>query len=49
VKLAHQPLHGAAGHRDPLPVQLPPHLAGAIDAEVLGMDAGDLCLELGVT
>jgi hypothetical protein len=49
AQLAHQPLDGAAGHRDPLTVQLPPHLAGAVDAELLGMDAADLGLELAVT
>jgi hypothetical protein len=36
VKLTHQPLHGAAGHGDAFPVQLPPYLAGAIDPEMLG-------------
>jgi hypothetical protein len=49
VKLAHQPLHGAAGHGDPFAVQLPPHLAGAVDAKVLGVDPADLDLQLGVT
>jgi hypothetical protein len=29
-------------------VQLTPDLAGAVDAEVLGVDPGDLGLELGV-
>jgi hypothetical protein len=29
-------------------VQLPPELAGAVDAEVLGVDPGDLGLELAV-
>jgi hypothetical protein len=48
AQLAHQPLHRAAGHRDPLAVQLPPHLAGTIDAEVLGVDPGDLGLEFAV-
>jgi hypothetical protein len=46
VKPAHQPLHGAAGHSDPFAVQLPPDLAGAVDAEVLGMHPGDLSLQL---
>ncbi len=31
---AHQPLHGAARHRDAFAVQLQPHLPGAVDAEV---------------
>jgi hypothetical protein len=48
AQLAHRPLHRAAGHRDPLAVQLAPDLAGAVDAEVLGMDAADLRLELAV-
>ena len=42
----HQPLDGA-NTRD-LAVQLAPDLAGAVDAEVLGMDLGDLDLQLGV-
>ena len=33
----HQPLDGAAGHRDPFPVQLQPHLGGTVDAETLGV------------
>jgi hypothetical protein len=45
---AHQPLHGAAGHGDPFAVQLPPHLTGAVDAQVLSVDPGDLGLELPV-
>jgi hypothetical protein len=48
VKLAHQPLDRAAGHRDSLAVQLPPDLAGTVDAELLGVDPSDLALELGV-
>ena len=31
---AHQPLHGAAGHRDAFAVQRQPHLPGAVDAVV---------------
>jgi hypothetical protein len=31
AQFAHEALDGAAGHRDPLAVQLPPDLAGAID------------------
>jgi hypothetical protein len=48
AQLTHQPLHGAAGHHDPLAVQLAPELAGAVDAQVLGMDPADLDLQLGV-
>ena len=39
---SHQPLDGAAGHRDALPVELPPDLAHAVDAEVLREHALDL-------
>ena len=47
VKLTHQPLHGAAGHGDPFAVQLPPDLAGAVDAESgLGVHPDDLGLEV---
>jgi hypothetical protein len=49
AKLAHQPLDGAAGHPDALPLELPPELAGAVHLEVLLPDALDLGLELGVT
>ena len=49
VKLAHQALHGAAGHHDPFPVQLPPDLAGTVDAEVVPVDPGDLSLQLLVS
>ena len=45
-QLAHQALDGAAGHPDALPVELGPDLVGAIDVEVLGVDPGDLDLEL---
>jgi hypothetical protein len=48
AQLAHQPLHGAASHGDSFAVQLPPDLAGAVDAEVLGVDPGDLGPEPGV-
>jgi hypothetical protein len=48
VKLTHQPLHGAAGHGDAFEVQLPPDLAGAVDAEVLGVDTADLGLEFTI-
>jgi IS30 family transposase len=47
-ELAHELLHRAAGHRDPLPVQLPPNLAGAVDRKVVVIDPTDLDLELGV-
>jgi len=46
TQLPHEPLHRAAGHRVSLAVQLPPDLAGAIDAEVLGVDPADLGLQL---
>ena len=46
AKLTHQPLHGAAGHGDPFAVQLPPDLAGAVHPELLGVDPGDLDLQL---
>jgi hypothetical protein len=48
AELAHQPLDGAAGDLDTLPLELPPHLAGAVHLEVLLPDALDLGLELGV-
>ena len=48
AQLTHEPLDGAAGHRDPFAVQLPPDLADALDAKVLGMDAADLDLQLRV-
>jgi hypothetical protein len=35
AKLTQQPLDGAAGHPDALPVELPPELAGAVHLEVL--------------
>jgi threonine dehydrogenase-like Zn-dependent dehydrogenase len=47
--LAHQPLDGAAGHPDALPLELPPELSGAIHLEVLLPETLDLGLELGVT
>ena len=37
----HQPLHGAAGHRDAFPVQRQPHLPGAVNAVVLVVHPGD--------
>src|ERR687898_2161785 len=37
-KLLHQPFHRAPGHADAFPVQLQPHLPGAIDAVVTGVD-----------
>jgi hypothetical protein len=37
VKLTHQPLDGAASHRDAFATQLPPDVPGAVDPEVLGM------------
>jgi hypothetical protein len=46
AQFAHEALDGAAGHRDPFTVQLPPDLAGAVDPEVLGMHPDDLGLQL---
>src|ERR1700736_3418488 len=42
------PLDGAAGHRDPFPVQLEPHLAGAVDTEILCVDPGDVLAQFRV-
>src|SRR3954471_10237365 len=38
----HQARHRAAGHRGPLPAELPPDLPDAVDAEVRREDAPDL-------
>ena len=46
---AHQALHGATGHRDVLPVQLPPHLPGAVDLEVFIPHPPDLGRQRTVT
>lgn len=46
--VAHQPDHRAAGNLDALPPQPAPHLAHALDAEVLLEHAPDLNLQLGV-
>src|SRR5262249_47079170 len=46
--LAHEALDGAAGDRDALPVELAPHLAGAVDAVVLLEHPGDGRPQLGV-
>ena len=46
AEVAHEPAHGAAGHRDALPVELAPHLVRAVDAEVLRVHSGYLRLEL---
>ena len=40
--LAHQTCHGAAGDRDALAAELPPHLAHAIDSKVCLEEAADL-------
>ena len=45
---AHQPLHGAARDADAFPVELGPHLVGAVDEQVLGVDPADLHDQLGV-
>jgi len=47
-QLAHEALHRAAGDWAALAVQLPPHLAGAIDPEVVVIDPADLSLQPGV-
>ena len=46
--LAHQSLDPAAPDRRPFALQLPPHLAGPVDAEVLGMHAPDLRHQLRI-
>jgi hypothetical protein len=48
AQLAHQPLEGAASHHDPLPMQLPPDLAGAVDPEVVLVDPAELGLQRGI-
>ena len=40
AQLTHQALHGAAGHADPLSVELGPDLVGPIDLEVVAPDRG---------
>jgi hypothetical protein len=49
TQLGHQPLDGAARHRNPLAVKRQPHLAGTVDAVVGGVDPRDLGLEGLVT
>jgi hypothetical protein len=44
----HQPLDGAACHPDVLPVELSPHLVGAVDEQVPGVHPPDLHHQLGV-
>ena len=44
----HQPLHGAARDRDALALELPPELARAVGAEVLGVHPRDLRAQLGI-
>lgn len=48
AEVAHQPGDGAAGHRYAFAVQLPQDLPHPIDAEVVGVDAADLCLQLRI-
>ena len=43
--LPHQPLNSAASDIEAFPLQLPPHLAQAVNTEVLFEDASDLDLE----
>ena len=45
AQFGHQPLHGAAGHRDALAVEREPHFAGAVDPVVVRVDPLDLRLE----
>src|SRR5947209_17913260 len=46
--LLHQAFDGAAGDVDAFAAQRPPHLAHAIDAEVLGVNLADALDQLGV-
>src|SRR2546429_442827 len=46
AELAHQPGDAVTANPDVLPVQLPPDLLHAVDAEVLGVHAPDLDLQL---
>ena len=46
AQLTHEALDRAAGDPDALPVELGPDLVGPIDVEVLGVDPGDLGLQL---
>ena len=48
AELAHEPLDGAAGHRDALPVERQPDLARAVDAVVGGVHPLDMCDEFGI-
>jgi hypothetical protein len=49
TQVTHQALDGAPGDHDPLAVELTPDLASAVDAEVRGVDPGDLGLQGLVT
>jgi hypothetical protein len=49
TQIAHQPLDGASGHGEALAVHLPPDLAHAVNAEILGKDAHDLRLQILIT
>jgi hypothetical protein len=49
TQFGHQPLNGAARHRNPLAVERQPHLAGSVDPVVDGVDPRDLGLEGLVT
>ena len=46
-QLPHQPLHGAPGRRDALPIELVPHLPGAVPLAAVLPDAQDLLLQRG--
>jgi hypothetical protein len=49
TKLLHQPLCSALGNPDPFTVKLFPHLASAIDAEVLFPDPANVDHQLCIT
>src|SRR5690606_22245397 len=49
AQIAHQPRHTAPGNIKPFPLHLPPDLAHAVDAEVLGKDPHDFRLEYLIT
>lgn len=48
AEVAHQPGDRAADHGYALALQLAPYLPDAVDAEVVGVDAADLRLQLDV-
>ena len=48
TQLGHQPLDGAAGHRDALTVEHQPHLARPVHPVVCGVDTLDRGFEAGI-